>query len=199
MADFDTGDVVRLGCVLKFDGLYDIVNVYHVKILSGGNLPFATASLDYVEYCDALYAFIAEKQVNNITPGSIGIKNITQNTVWGNVAFDVYAGGSSTADSVALQVALLAWGRTSISRVQIRKYLGVFSETDIADGLWIATLRGVCETMMAYHITAQTMTEGQVLQGCAYSLSLARVTFALSATTSEVPVIQRRRRQGRGS
>lgn len=199
MSDFDTGDVVRLGCVLKFNSLFDIVNVLHVKIVSGGGLAFAAFTLDVQEYCDALYANISGRLSDLVTDDRISIKNVTQSTVWGAIAWDAFAGGINAGEPTALQTACLAWGRTSISRVQIRKYLGPFTEADLADALWNSTARAAAQNYIDYHIVENLMGEGSVLQGVAYSPSLARATVALTGATSEVPVTQRRRRQGRGS
>lgn len=199
MADFDTSDVIRLGCVTQLDGLYEVVNVFHVQITGGGNLPFATASADLQEYCDALYAYIEASQSDFQTDKHISIKNMTQAEVWGNIAFSAYAGGTNVNSMTAPQVACLAFGRTVLSRVQIRKYLGVFTVANFPEGVWDGVVRGACDNLMTYHIAIQTMTNGMQLKGCAYRESDARVTFATGAVTSAQPVIQRRRRRGRGS
>lgn len=199
MADFDTNDVVRLGCVMKFDGLYDIVNVLHVQITAGGGLAFAQATLDFQQYTDALYDTIDQLQSQLVTDDRISIANRTQNTVFGAIAWDAYVGGTLAQDPTPLQVALLAFGRTSVSRVQIRKYLGVFCEPNMTVGLWDAAARAAADAFMVYHVAGQTMDEGLVLRGCAYRHVTPRVVFAQSVSTSQVPVIQRRRRVGRGS
>lgn len=198
MADFDTNDVIRIGAVQKFGNAGAIVNVWHVQMTAGGPLAFAAMSQDIAEYMDALYAYITAYTKTTQVADHISIKNETQSTVWGNIAWGTYTGGTDAGDATALQVALLAFARTSLSRVQIRKYLGVSTETQSGGGVWLASYRGAAENMMAYHIVGQTMTNGAVLRGCAYRPLDGRVTFALSASTSEIPVIQRRRRSGRG-
>lgn len=199
MTDFLNNDIVRLGCVQELDGLHEIVNVLNVKIVSGGPMFFAAAAEDFGEYCDDAYALISASISDLVDEKHISIKNLTQTTVWGNIAWPTYTGGSQVAEAVAPQVACLGFGRTSISRVQIRKYLGLFTELNMTDGVWDGTVRGACENFMAYHITEQTMTNGLHLLGIAYRVSDGRVTEALSAATSANPVIQRRRRRGRGS
>lgn len=199
MADFDTGDIVRLGAVQKYAGVSDIVGVLHLRINAGGGLAFAQASLDFQEYCDTLYALF-EAQVSVLQlPEHISVQNVTQSTVWGNIAWDAYDGGTSAADVLAAQTAMLVWGRTAISRVQIRKYLGVLTEPFLTTGAWTAAARAAGLNFINYHIAAQAMTEGLVLQGVAWSPSLSRATTAVSGTTSPIPVTQRRRRTGRGS
>lgn len=199
MADFDTGDVVRLGCVQKIDGLFDLVNVLHLQITAGGGLTFAAAALDFQEYCSTLFALLTSLVVDNVTADHVSVKNVSQATVWGNIAWGAYTGGTNVQDPLPSQVALLGYGRTHISRVQIRKYLGLFSDVEVLAGVFVFAARLAANNFMDYHIVGQTMGQGLVLRGCAYRPLPVRITFATSATTSEVPVIQRRRRLGRGS
>jgi hypothetical protein len=199
MADFDTGDIVRLAAVQKYATVTDIVGVLHLKINAGGGLAFAAAAQDFVEYCDALYDTIKTLVPTNQIDDHISIQNITQDQVWGNVAWGTYTGGTSAGIPCAAQTALLVWGRTSLSRVQIRKYLGVITQPNLVSGVWTAGSRAIAQNFINYHIVAQTMTNGLVLQGGAYSPTLARFTTAVSGTTSQVPCTVRRRRIGRGS
>lgn len=199
MADFEQDDVIRIGCVLQVSGAYEVVNVLNVIKLDGTSRTFAQLSPDIQEYCDALYATIEGRQTDLLTGKHISIKNMTQLTVWGNIAWDTYAGGTEVAEPTALQVACLGFGRTPLSRVQIRKYLGVFTELNLVDGAWDGTVRGACDNFMTYHIASQALTGGLNIQGIAYRPSDGRVVYATSAATSVQPVIQRRRRRGRGS
>lgn len=199
MADFDTGDVVRLGLVQKFKVVWDIVNVIHVQITAGGGLAFAAAAQDFQEFADAIAATIASIVTDDQLPDYISVKNITQDTVWGNIAWNLYAGGASATDPLAAQLSLLVFGRTQISRVQLRKYLGVFTEGQLTEGVWSAGTRSLGQAYVDYLVAGHTMGNGSVLRGCAYNPTLDRVTFALTGATSEAPVVQRRRRVGRGS
>lgn len=199
MADFDTGDIVRLGCVMRNRGLVDIVNVLHLEILSGGGLAAPAAYEDFQEYCDNLYATIGANLVNTQLADRISVANVTQSTVWGAISWDVFAGGGDAGDQTADQVALMVFGRTPISRVQIRKYLGVFSESSITDGIWGSAIRSNCQNYIDYLITPDVMTNGLELVGVAWSELYTRATRALTGATSAEPVIQRRRRRGRGS
>jgi hypothetical protein len=199
MADFDPGDVIRLGCVQKVATLYDVVNVLHVVHQGLGSHTIAQMTADIQEYTDVLFGKIVSYVTNAQTASSISVKNMTQNKVWGNIAWGSYAGGGNASERTPYQVALLAYGRTTTPRVQIRKYLGVFAEVDCVAGLWAAGIRNACQQFIDYHIVPAALTNGAILQGCAYRPSDGRVTLALSGATSEVPVIQRRRRQGRGS
>lgn len=199
MADFNEGDVIRLGCVQEFDGSEDIVNVLHVVPQDATFMTFAEAALEFQEYTDALYDIIAASLSELMLPKHISVKNVTRNEVWGNIAWDTYAGGTNVSDPTAPQVCVLGWARTNISRVQMRKYLGVFCEGDMTLGTWTAPLAAFCQDFMSYHILPQTMTGGLILKGAAVRESDKRVTFGVSGTASRNPVIQRRRRRGRGA
>jgi hypothetical protein len=199
MADFETGDVVRLGVVQTFDNEHDIVNVLHLLIIAGGPMTFATASLDFQEYVDDLYTPLASLLSDLQDADHISAANVTQDLVFGNFAFDTYTGGSNIADALPPTDTLLAFGRTSRPRVQIRKYLGVFCEGDQADGLWSSTVRAAGLTYINYHIAQQTMTNGLVLQGVAYNRTAGTSYGARSGSTSQAVCTQRRRRRGRGS
>lgn len=199
MADFDTGDVVRLTTNQRFQTSYAIVNTWHLRIDSGGGLAFAAFSLDLQQYADALFNPLATVLSNAQTAYNLNVVNVTQGTVWPNFAWSSYTGGSGATDTLAPQVALLAFGRTQLPRVQIRKYLGVFTEAATTNGLFIGAIVSAGLALMTYHIAGQTMGGGSVLRGVAYNYALSRATYALTPACSSVPVIQRRRRLGRGA
>jgi len=199
MADFDNGDVVRLGASFLYQSSEQVVNVWTVKIESGGSLTFAQGSLELAEYVDELYQLCIGWYKTTFTSDRISVKNETQNTVWGSIAFENVLAGTQITDPLPQQVALLGWGRTPISRVQIRKYFGPLTENALSAGQWSSSVRASFQDVMDYHITSQTMTGGLELRGVAYNKPLDRATPALTATTAVVPVVQRRRRLGRGS
>lgn len=199
MADFETNDIIRLGGVCRFDGAIDIVNTFHVMIVAGGPMAFAQASQDFVEYMDTLMDYVDAVQSTLITDDYISIKNVSQSTVWGSVAWNAYTGGADAGAATAPQVACLGFARTMLSRVQIRKYFGVFTQGDITDGEWLSAVTTPVYNAMGWHIQQQVMTQGLTLLGVAWSDLYTRATVALSPAASPTCVIQRRRRRGRGS
>lgn len=199
MADFETGDVVRLGAAFLYKDSDAVVNTFHVQIVSGGPMAFAQAALDFQEWIDDLYTPLLGRYSDDFDSDRISVKNETQNTVWGSIAFSTPLVGTNLTDELPAQVALLGFGRTSISRVQIRKYWGPFTESACTGGLWLSTIRADVQTAMDYIIGQTVLTQGLTLQGVAYNKALGRATVALTATTSQTPVVQRRRRIGRGS
>ena len=199
MANFDTDDIVRLGCVLRLQDAYDIVNVWTVDILSGGGLAFGAASQDFQEWTADVYTYLTGYLSDLITAGSISVKNLTQNTVWGSMAWAGWSGGTKTDEATAPGVALLGWGRTTKSRKQLRKYFGVFTEGNLTDGVWDGTIRGAVTNAMTYATDANVMTNGLELQAKATTLPSLVTHVITSCTTSGEPAYQRRRKRGRGS
>jgi hypothetical protein len=199
MADFDNGDIVRLAAVLRHNAADDIVNVWHVRIEAGGPMAFAAASQDFQEYVDGLYRPIVA-YYSIVTLGDrIAAKNMTQSTVWAAFAWNPAFTGASGADRLPTQVAVLGWGRTQKSRVQIRKYFGPFTENNQIGGSWDGAITAAMSGVMSYHIGTQTMTNGLQLKGVAYNRTAGTYEYAVGATATSNPVIQRRRRRGRGA
>lgn len=199
MADFDNNDVVRLGAQFLMNGTEVIANVWHVQITSGAPMAFAAAAQDFQEYIHYLYNPLLTWYSTDFESDRISVKNETQDTVWGAIAFQSTLTGTNLGDNTAQQVALLGWGRTPLSRVQIRKYWGPFTESSITAGLWTSGIRSDIQSRMDYHIGSHAMGNGLTLLGVAFNKALARATAAITATTTATPVVQRRRRVGRGA
>lgn len=199
MADFEIGDIVRLGAAFLVDNTDAIVNVFHVKVLSGAPMAFAAAATAFQDYIGYIYGGTLGSYPTGFQSDRISVKNETQNTVWGSIAFGVPLVGTHVGDMTALQVALLSWARTPISRVQLRKYWGPFTEANMTAGLWLSGLRAIFQAAMDYHIQAHAMPNGLELIGVAYNKLLDRAIEAYSSTTAAVPVVQRRRRKGTGA
>lgn len=199
MADFDNGDVVRLGAQMRLDAITEIVGVWHLRIEAGGPLAFAPAGQDFQEYIEGVYRPLVGYYCTLMLSDYISVKNMTQATVWGSIAWNPSFVGTQIAERTAQQLALLGWGRTAKSRVQIRKYFGPFTDNNIVHGTWDVGTQAACAAVMSYHIATQTMTNGLQLKGVAYNRTTGGHTYALGATASRNPVIQRRRRLGRGA
>lgn len=199
VADIENNDVLRVAAISKVETVHDIVNVWHFRVDTGGPSTFPAASTMIQNYMDALYTYLTAVLSDRMVADRLSVANVTQGTVFGSIAWGSWAGGSNAGEMTALGVACLAWGRTSTPRVQIRKYCGPFTESNIVDGSWLSTVRTPCENMMAYHILQQIPAVGWSVTGCAWNRTASTYTFATSATAATEPVYQRRRRRGRGS
>lgn len=199
MAQVDVGDILRLGCVQIFNGTVDIVNVFHVQVTGGGDKAYWEITDDIQEYTAALFDTIDTYLSDMVNADRISISNETQDLVFGSIEWSGYTGGSGAGDVTAPGVGVLTWARTLYPRVQMRKYLGPFTESDMTDGTWTGGITTACLALMDYHVGSRTMTDGLVLTGVAYNKALARVAGAISTAVSANPVYQRRRRLGSGS
>ena len=199
MANVDVGDVLRFGCVQVFNGTVDIVNVFHVEVVATPAGGFSAIAGDIQEYCDTMFATIASALSDMVNSDRISVSNETQGLVFGSIEWDSFAGGSNVADVTAPGVCCLTWARTVYPRVQMRKYLGPFTEADMTDGTWAGGLTTACNNLLDYHIALQELDDGLQVVGIAYNKALDRRAGAISTTVSANPVYQRRRRLGAGS
>ncbi len=199
MAEVNQFDILRLGAKMLFEGIHEITNVWHVRCLLPVADDISVVDADIQEYLDQLYGNITSTLANDCVVDSISIANVTTAQVFGSIAWGAWGGGSNVGEVTAPGDCLLAWGRTYTPRVQLRKYLGVFTVGDMANGLWNGTVRGQCQTMMAEHIVPFVSAGVSTFQGVAYNRLLDSYTEGTSATTSAEPSYQRRRRRGRGS
>ena len=199
MAEINPGDILRLAAVMQYQTSDDIVNVYHLQNLGTVGVTFAFAAPLLGNYMDSIMAFMTTQLSNALLPVNLSLSNVTQGTVFGSFAWGVWAGGTGSGDALPGALACLAFARTSLPRVQIRKYYGPWTESGITGGQWLSTVTTPAQQAMAYHITSQFLGTNLTVQGVAYNATLARATAGVSAHSSANPVTQRRRRRGRGS
>lgn len=199
MAEIENNDILRVGAVMKLDNTFDVVNTWHFNVDAGGPSTFAAATGAIQDYLDDIYNYLTTVMSNNISADYLTVSNITQDTVFGAIAWGTWAGGTNAAEHTAAGVACLAYGRTIKPRVQFRKYFGLFTETNMEDGLWLSAVRTPCENALAYHIAQQTPATGWTFTGVVWNAALSSLTYGISATTSAEPAYQRRRKRGRGS
>lgn len=199
MADVENGDILRIGAVMKLETAFDIANVFHCRVISGGAKTYAAVLGDVQEYMDDLYDYIDTYIHNTQLADHLTLANVTQDTVYGALDWGVFAGGSESQDKTAPGVCLLTWARTLKPRVQVRKYWGVFSEVNMTGGLWLTTIQTQCRAALQYHINENTLTDGLELGGVAYNRTLGTYTDPVSVASSGEPSYQRRRKRGRGS
>lgn len=199
MADVDSGDILRIGCGMIYDGAYDVVNVLHLLATLDTGLTWGTV-IGYIQvYAQELYDPLKAQLSDLMGSGSLSVANVTQVTTVGSVAWQTPWVGAVGGDPTASGVCCFGWGRTYKPRVQIRKYFGVFAETGVAEGIWNGTVRGLCEDWMDAHIVEDVMAAGIAFQGVAYNRDLGTYEVAHSVDTSAEPAYQRRRKRGRGS
>lgn len=199
MSDINTGDIIRVGAGLNFQGIYDVVNVFHFEWTVGGDIVFSTALTRIQSYLNDLYDEIKTQLSDTIGTGSLAISNVTQGLTFGASPWSPTWAGVESGQCTAPGVCCFAWGRTQKPRVQIRKYFGVFGEVNMVDGVWTSTVQNACEALMAIHIAQTAIGGASEVTGVAYNRLLDTITKANSVASSAEPAYQRRRKRGRGS
>ena len=199
MSDVNDGDVLRLGAGLIYDGLYDVVNVYHVEVEAPGGETWEVITPFIQTYLDDLYDNIKTQLNDTMGTGSISVANMTQATTLGSIAWSPGWAGAESGEPTASGVCCFTWARTHKPRVQLRKYLGVFGEVNVVAGAWTSTVQDACEALMAEHIEDTFMGGSTRFQGVAYNRLLATFERGYSTDKSAEPAYQRRRKRGRGS
>ena len=199
MADVDNGDVLRVGAGLSYDGVYDVVNVWHILMQLDAGLDWATVSGYIQTYIDNCYDDLKTPLNDAIGTNVLSVSNATQLTTLGAIAWSPTWAGVESGEPTAAGVCCFTWGRTYKPRVQIRKYFGVFGEANVVNGSWHSNVRTAAEAAMTYHITSHAMAAGKTFLGVAYNRTLGTYEAAYSVDSSAEPAYQRRRKRGRGS
>lgn len=199
MADVDDLDIIRIGAQMMYDDAYDLVNVFHILVETESGLTWATISPLIQGYVDDLYDHIKATLHEDVDTQSISVANMTQLTTLGSIAWNPNWSGLATGDPTAAGVCCFAWARTYKPRVQLRKYLGVFGESGVTDGLWNGTVIGACEDVMTELIARSGRDTGIYFTGVAYNRTLLTYELGHSVDASAEPAYQRRRKRGRGS
>lgn len=199
MADFEDFDIIRVGASLIYDSTEELVNVYHLRLNGGGPLTFAIMADAIQAYMDGIMLTLDTELSTLIAAGALSIANVTQLTVFGQVAWGDFSAGGAAGEPTAAGVTCFGFGRTRKPRVQIRKYFGVFPQSSMVDGSWDAGVTDAVGDTMDYHIAEQTVVGTKELQGVAWNRTLLTYEFAHTVRVNSEPSYQRRRRRGVGS
>lgn len=199
MADFDIGDIIRVAATLIYDSTEELVNVYHIRMNDGAQGDFAFMAAALQDYMDGIMATLDTELSTLIAAGLLSIANVTQNTVFGAIAWGDFAAGGAAGEPTAAGVTAFAFARTRVPRVQIRKYYGVFPQAAMVDGVWDAGVTDACGDALDYHIAEQNVVGTLDLQGVAYNRELLTWNYGVTVRVNSEPSYQRRRRRGVGS
>lgn len=196
------GDLVEVACVHTFNGVDEMINVWHLHVAVAGSGSETDFSEDLITLFGGLYGNIEDEMSNKVDAQEIRWRNVTDDgpTIFVPWIGGGYNGGTGTADALPPGTTALILERTGTKGVQGKKYMPVFTEPtqdagtltpeaythlqDVADLL--ETQQPLLETAIevTFHVYSRTLgndfpiTAGQARPQLAY---------------------QRRRRAGRGS
>jgi hypothetical protein len=195
------GDHIRVAARLKFDSIYDMVNVWDINVVVVPS-PTTEAALDedIQSMMDEFYS-IAEGAISNrVVAWDIVITNVTAGDPSRTVLWvGGFAGGTSTSEALPPANAALILLRTAVTGVQGKKYLPVGTESLQSAGVWNAGTITILTNMCAAIMGQWSGTNGGEYVVQVYSPTLDTMNPLTSAIGSPAVAYQRRRRFGRGS
>lgn len=199
MADVNDGDILRIGAGLVYDGVYDVVNVFHFLVETAAGLTWAQVSPYIQTHLNNIYDNIKTPLNDGMGTGALSVANVTQDTTLGAIAWSPGWAGAESGEPTAAGVCCFGWARTYKPRVQIRKYVGVFGEVNVTTGSWTSTVQNAVIAFMDDIIARTLLATGVYFTGVAYNREFATYQLGVSTDASAEPAYQRRRKRGRGS
>lgn len=131
-------EVARISTRLNFAGVADIVNVFWAQNQSGASLNDAQVEQDAGKLVEILFTTINAQISDLCVYEDITAQNINTGVPIGTFPWPVLTTGGSISDAASTPVAALVLARTDVPRVQARKYLGLFTETNKVGSAWSA-------------------------------------------------------------
>ncbi|MCK4626631.1 MAG: hypothetical protein KAV00_15035 [Phycisphaerae bacterium] len=199
MADFEVGDIIRIGAAMTYDGSEDVVNVYHVELTAGGPLAWGDMTAKIQAYMDLIMATLDTELSTLMTANVLQVSNVTQATVFGAIAWGDFAQGGAAGAQCAAGAACFGFIRTRVPRVQMRKYYGVFPQAALVDGAWDAGVTDAVGDALAVHMADTLAGSGVYFEGVAYNRTLLTTAKGVTVAVKSEPAYQRRRKRGVGS
>lgn len=198
MAATNAQDVLEVAVIGDFNQASEIVNVFHLKAISGV-ADVADVMDDIEDIAIIIFTIIKALATAQTIWRRIRVRNLSQGTILGEQAFAAPIQGTATGDSMPPGVCALTYFSTGVPHVQTRKFWGPIGETH-CDGE--GTLNTAARTILVNVIA--NMLAGYIQTNDAYSygyLSPKTGTFlpATSGAYAEQFAYQRRRKPGRGS
>lgn len=204
------GDLLRVGARLLFNGVNDIINVFHVVCQENNAQDFDDLRFDLLEAIEDLFDLIDTNLANNVTFADMSIANLTQEEVYGSSAWPALTAGSNSNDAINPGLGVFTYSPTPIPHVQGRKWFGAFTEQDNADGVWasgvtnpVALIMVALESLLASSIGAEWLPViahlKKVVDGELVDVVPPVLTGYNSSTVTNNAGVLTRRRPGSGS
>lgn len=198
----NVGDVIRVACRQKYDGIDDQVNVMHWVI---GTLPTpdtdAALMADIGGIISSFFGTIQAQIVNNVTTTDLTFYNVSDDSPIGQTAWPgTYNGGTGSGEGLPLHDSALLLLPTNVKRTIGRIYLPTMLEASQNDGLWVAAVHTAVDAAAGYLLTTQEGPEfGAMIRYAVWKRSASEYVFPTSARLVAQVAVQTRRKRGRGS
>lgn len=199
---FSDGGVYKVVVNSTFLSTTLIQNAFHMKLETGGTLDQAAGVADLQDWVTDVFTVLEPFLHSNTSVVSTSIYALEGDAQTGTIALPAPIVGDVTGvPATPRQVAMLTYMPLGESRRQLRKYWGVFPESILgATGFWGTTQVNTINAGLApLFLTTFEGTNGAWRFGhYTTGVPTSFITPASVITTTN-PVVQRRRRSGRGS
>lgn len=174
-----------------------LLNVYHA--VSSNSLLDEDAMSDLATRLGDAYALIANRQSDDLTAVGLTFKNITTNEDMGTESFVGYTGGTdNTNDPLPAGVALCVTLPTAVLKSRGRKFVPGIAETGTTAGLFTSAVMTDAASFAALISEAWLGASNDDPWTFGIVTELGTFRPFQSASVSNVPAYQRRRKQGVG-
>lgn len=134
----DNGNILRVVPRWLWGGTEEVVNVWHLRVISTGAITDADMSTAVNEWLEAAYAIVNDRMSNYNVHYDTQITNLTVGYSFTPLAANTNLNGLDTTDILpSTDCPLVVW-RTGVSRRLGRKYLPPTTKTQLASGRWVA-------------------------------------------------------------
>ncbi len=198
MANVNANDELRVTAEMTTVDLGVVQNVYTTKITVPGALPVVDILDRIVIILELLYAIVKGWQNTRTKYTNVKFFNITQNIPLATRPWTTITEGELLVDDLAHMTAAMFSLGVDKPKVSGRKFFGGIAESRLdQDGLWtvgqLAELASVSVIMLSDQSSGGTTLQFGIRTG----IVPAFIQF-VTATSTNIPASQRRRRQGVG-
>jgi len=198
MADINVDDELRVTAVMNTVDLSVVQNVYTAKVTVVGALPVIDVLDRIVTILELIHAIIKGLQTQKTKYINVEFFNITQNIPLATRAWDTITEGEDVGNDLAHMTAAMFSLGVDKPKVNGRKFYGGISTVSLdQDGLWTTSTVIDLAAASLLFLSDQSFGGTTIQWGIRTGVVPAFIQFK-SATTTNIPASQRRRRQGVG-
>ena len=191
-------DILEITCRGEFNGVEDVVNVYQYRYTGASVAADADVISDFETEMESLYTPFVPDQMPTYEYRDITIRNLTQSVIMSVGAWPTLTDGTSAGKANPPGIAGLINMATTIVKVVLRKYLGGFAQSIVDDDGTFTTaftaklLVFGLQLILGFSVTVRGYDYGHL------SPKTTNFEVPTSASVTDIPAYQRRRKQGRG-
>ena len=191
-------DVVEIAARAEFRGVEDVVNVYQFQLTSATPMADGVAMIQLGGHINAMYLNAVAYQTSDFLYRDLTYRNITTGLLMGVTPWPSVVSGTAGATNNPPGIAGVINMATTVARVILRKYIGGLTSTLIdADGTFSASVQAMLLVIGNYLIGGLS-SGGDTWEYGHLSPKTLGFEVPASATATDIPGYQRRRKQGRG-